>query len=707
MQDQSPNAAVFDSADASPLSDDNFSDEDVAEPAYVWSRLCTDEDYLFSTQTSVEVRPPPHQPPPSQCSQHAPSRQSSFGQASFGHASVGQASASFAQASSQPPSRQTSTGQDYLAHACSLAHAANRDLAASPQALASALIAATGQPLPPALHGDPLNVHRVAHAAAAEVDMCSAERATLEVIRNLGFAATLADPDLPDCPLIGCSDGFESMTGYKRSEIIGRNCRFLNSGVNMDPAQKQRLWAAAMTGNEFTEVLPNLRKDGSSFQNLLHMVMITVRGKPYIVGVQADATNADIDLLNAGHVQALRTTAEAIFAGNIDAWIQMQAREFSMRLPVAYSVLLKLCAPEAFSRQRVEFATLGGRLVFQKDRGAVGLPTSASPRSAGAMSRLGATGYPGSTDDGHTWGQTAMNRVGAYGFHGPTDEGYMVESLGSVIKSAGSVGHPHACTECSFFCFSPGGCRAGVDCRFCHEFHPRKNPKKNRRLLRKLVADHASTEESSSNKGDAETEFGSLQAACHQAFHPDAKASARPPQATFVATAASQFMSLAYQHTQGMYTPPAPIPPIQSSIVRGTSGLAYAGGGRERQHVTLVAGLGARLPAHMAQHAMDHWSGQVMQLFFTAQPRLPKGLYLDSKTGLIKGVPAAPQKSFTYTITCIISPPGTAGLSTGSESMLNCHLSISVTSLQGYTISSTFEEDDGGLALAFEARDGH
>jgi hypothetical protein len=37
----------------------------------------------------------------------------------------------------------------------------------------------------------------------------------------------LSDPSLPDNPIVYASDGFCKLSGYKRNEIIGRNCRFL------------------------------------------------------------------------------------------------------------------------------------------------------------------------------------------------------------------------------------------------------------------------------------------------------------------------------------------------------------------------------------------------------------------------------------------------------------------------------------------------
>ncbi|CAL1130380.1 unnamed protein product [Cladocopium goreaui] len=54
------------------------------------------------------------------------------------------------------------------------------------------------------------------------------------------------------------------------------------------------------------------------------------------------------------------------------------------------------------------------------------------------------------------------------------------------MKSKGSAGHPDTCKECTFYFFSTTGCIKGADCLFCHEFHPRKNGKKNRCIMRAL-----------------------------------------------------------------------------------------------------------------------------------------------------------------------------------------------------------------------------
>lgn len=62
-----------------------------------------------------------------------------------------------------------------------------------------------------------------------------------------------------------------------------------------------------------------------------------------------------------------------------------------------------------------------------------------------------------------------------------------LEVKGTALKSAGTALHPNNCTECQFFFFSQSGCNKGVDCQFCHDFHPRTKQKKNRRLHRRLI----------------------------------------------------------------------------------------------------------------------------------------------------------------------------------------------------------------------------
>src|SRR5688572_17780382 len=46
---------------------------------------------------------------------------------------------------------------------------------------------------------------------------------------------TIADARLPDEPLVYANEGFARVTGYAVTEVMGRNCRFLQ-GPDTDPA---------------------------------------------------------------------------------------------------------------------------------------------------------------------------------------------------------------------------------------------------------------------------------------------------------------------------------------------------------------------------------------------------------------------------------------------------------------------------------------
>ena len=47
------------------------------------------------------------------------------------------------------------------------------------------------------------------------------------VLASMQHTFVVADPTLPDCPLVFASDSFLRLTGYTRDEILGQNCRFL------------------------------------------------------------------------------------------------------------------------------------------------------------------------------------------------------------------------------------------------------------------------------------------------------------------------------------------------------------------------------------------------------------------------------------------------------------------------------------------------
>lgn len=101
----------------------------------------------------------------------------------------------------------------------------------------------------------------------------------------------IADPTLPDCPIVFASDSFIQLSGYRREEILGRNCRFLQ-GKHTDRKTVETLKAAIKEGKEITVRLLNYKKNGMPFWNMLTVAPIKdALGAPrFLVGVQVDVT---------------------------------------------------------------------------------------------------------------------------------------------------------------------------------------------------------------------------------------------------------------------------------------------------------------------------------------------------------------------------------------------------------------------------------
>ena len=81
---------------------------------------------------------------------------------------------------------------------------------------------------------------------------------------GLGDCFVLTDPSKADNPITYASDGFVTVTGYSRNEIIPRNCRFLQNR-RTDRSSVRRLRNAIESREESVELLLNERKDGEPF----------------------------------------------------------------------------------------------------------------------------------------------------------------------------------------------------------------------------------------------------------------------------------------------------------------------------------------------------------------------------------------------------------------------------------------------------------
>lgn len=118
---------------------------------------------------------------------------------------------------------------------------------------------------------------------------------------DMSCAFVVCNVLLADCPIVYVSEVFERMTGYTKNEILGRNCRFLQSPVGRVEAGAYRefvdntavfyLSNRIAARREAQRSLINYRKGGQPFTNLLTMIPITGeddKETKYYVGFQVD-----------------------------------------------------------------------------------------------------------------------------------------------------------------------------------------------------------------------------------------------------------------------------------------------------------------------------------------------------------------------------------------------------------------------------------
>ncbi|KAH6682528.1 PAS domain-containing protein [Halenospora varia] len=119
---------------------------------------------------------------------------------------------------------------------------------------------------------------------------------------DMSCAFVVCDVTQNDCPIIYVSEIFERLTGYTKHEVLGQNCRFLQSPEGKVQAGMRRefvdndsvyyLKKQISNKREAQQSLINYRKGGQPFMNLLTMIPITgedgTEDIKYFVGFQVD-----------------------------------------------------------------------------------------------------------------------------------------------------------------------------------------------------------------------------------------------------------------------------------------------------------------------------------------------------------------------------------------------------------------------------------
>ncbi|KAI1814062.1 vivid PAS protein VVD [Poronia punctata] len=98
----------------------------------------------------------------------------------------------------------------------------------------------------------------------------------------------VCDMTKPDYPVVYANEACSQLTGYPKSEMVGRNCRFLQTpppvsaaGLNqlqrpsrpiVDSSLLKQVKRAIETSTELYVELPNFKKSGETFLNCLTMI---------------------------------------------------------------------------------------------------------------------------------------------------------------------------------------------------------------------------------------------------------------------------------------------------------------------------------------------------------------------------------------------------------------------------------------------------
>jgi PAS domain S-box-containing protein len=131
------------------------------------------------------------------------------------------------------------------------------------------------------------------------------EPALTEFFANSSIALALASTER-DNPLVLASEQFYTLTGYDSSDVIGRNCRFLQQRPDGEYASNddaKRKLHAFIHGDDANVRAPivNFRKDGRPFVNLLFMSKLKAASGMvrYIIASQFDVSRTHPNLLQA------------------------------------------------------------------------------------------------------------------------------------------------------------------------------------------------------------------------------------------------------------------------------------------------------------------------------------------------------------------------------------------------------------------------
>ena len=158
----------------------------------------------------------------------------------------------------------------------------------------------------------------------------------------------ITDCRLPNNAVVYVNSAFEKITGYISSEVVGKNCRFLQ-GTDVFQPEKDILRNAINKGESCSVVIRNYRKDGSLFWNELNISPIfdEMGRATHFIGIQTDITarkEAEKDLKRQMRLTVLlnRITDEIRQSLDIESIFQTAAHQIQLAFRASRCLIYKL-----------------------------------------------------------------------------------------------------------------------------------------------------------------------------------------------------------------------------------------------------------------------------------------------------------------------------------------------------------------------------
>lgn len=158
------------------------------------------------------------------------------------------------------------------------------------------------------------------------------------MIDNSAVAAVISNPRLPDNPIVECNAAFEALTGYRRDEIIGRNCRFL-AGPQTEPGLTAEIVAAVRERRPVLVEILNYKKDGTPFRNAVLVAPIFDGNGDleYFLGSQMEIRVGGADAAPERRAKA-RERIEALSRRQREVLIEMAAGKLNKQIAYALGI---------------------------------------------------------------------------------------------------------------------------------------------------------------------------------------------------------------------------------------------------------------------------------------------------------------------------------------------------------------------------------